>query len=344
MRMNTPESILVVRRDNIGDLVCTTPLFALLRQRVPRAWIGAWVNRYNAPVLHGHPDVDAVYVYAKSKHRLPGESRTALLGARLRALVELRRRRIDWLILPHSGSQPSAERVARWLAPRRVLRPSEGGADRHEVVRVCSVLQAVGMLDGETPLPPLKVVPDAGQVARLRAELEGRRRTPSRPLIALHLSARKPSQRLPLDRWLAVIERLSARADLMLLWAPGGADDPQHPGDDALAQSLLEALGRRGVRPALTPIPTRDLASLIAALAICDAAILSDGGAMHLAAGLGKPVVALFGATPPAVWRPWGVTHRVLRPPSREVRELDAAAIVDACFELPVWSPAAPEA
>ncbi|HMM73428.1 MAG TPA: glycosyltransferase family 9 protein, partial [Rhodocyclaceae bacterium] len=73
-------------------------------------------------------------------------------------------------------------------------------------------------------------------------------------------------------------------------------------------------------------------------------AILSDGGAMHLAAGLGKPVVALFGATPPAVWRPWGVTHRVLRPPSREVRELDAAAIVDACFELPVWSPAAPGA
>lgn len=343
MRMNTPESILVVRRDNIGDLVCTTPLFALLRQRFPRAWIGAWVNRYNAPVLHRHPDVDAVYVYAKSKHRLPGESRTALLGARLRALVELRRRRIDWLILPHSGSQPSAERVARWLAPRRVLRPSEGGADRHEVVRVCSVLEAVGMQVDEAGLPPLKVVPDAGEVARLSAGFAPRR-TPSRPLIALHLSARKPSQRLPLDHWLAVIERLSARAELMLLWAPGGADDPHHPGDDALAQSLLEALGRRGTRPVLTPNPTHDLASLITALAICDAAILSDGGAMHLAAGLGKPVVALFGATPPAVWRPWGVTHRVLRPPSREVRELDAAAIVDACFELPVWSPAAPGA
>ncbi|MGQ0545629.1 MAG: glycosyltransferase family 9 protein, partial [Betaproteobacteria bacterium] len=31
--------ILVVRRDNIGDLVCTTPLFAALRRANPGAWI-----------------------------------------------------------------------------------------------------------------------------------------------------------------------------------------------------------------------------------------------------------------------------------------------------------------
>ena len=33
--------ILVVRRDNIGDLVCTTPLFAALRRQYPQAWLGA---------------------------------------------------------------------------------------------------------------------------------------------------------------------------------------------------------------------------------------------------------------------------------------------------------------
>ena len=38
------KQILVIRRDNIGDLVCTTPLFTALRRRFPDAWIGAFVN------------------------------------------------------------------------------------------------------------------------------------------------------------------------------------------------------------------------------------------------------------------------------------------------------------
>ena len=40
--------ILVVRRDNIGDLVLTTPVFRALRARHPGARIEALVNSYNA--------------------------------------------------------------------------------------------------------------------------------------------------------------------------------------------------------------------------------------------------------------------------------------------------------
>ena len=37
------KKILIIRRDNIGDLVCTTPAIAELRQKNPDAEIGAWV-------------------------------------------------------------------------------------------------------------------------------------------------------------------------------------------------------------------------------------------------------------------------------------------------------------
>ena len=37
-------SFLVIRRDNIGDLVCTTPLFEALRLRFPSARIDALTN------------------------------------------------------------------------------------------------------------------------------------------------------------------------------------------------------------------------------------------------------------------------------------------------------------
>ena len=60
--------ILVVRRDNIGDLVCTTPAIADLRKQYPDAEIAALVNSYNAEVLKGNPNLDHVFVYQKLKH------------------------------------------------------------------------------------------------------------------------------------------------------------------------------------------------------------------------------------------------------------------------------------
>ena len=61
--------ILVVRRDNIGDLVCTTPLIDALRARHPGAHLAALVTTYNAAVLARNPALDAVHVYEKLKHR-----------------------------------------------------------------------------------------------------------------------------------------------------------------------------------------------------------------------------------------------------------------------------------
>ena len=53
--------ILVIRRDNIGDLACTTPLLDGLRRAQPCAWIGVLANTYNAEVLARNPAVDAVF-------------------------------------------------------------------------------------------------------------------------------------------------------------------------------------------------------------------------------------------------------------------------------------------
>lgn len=49
--------ILIVRRDNIGDLICTLPLISAIRQLNPKARIDMLVNSYaGAPVVLGNPD------------------------------------------------------------------------------------------------------------------------------------------------------------------------------------------------------------------------------------------------------------------------------------------------
>ena len=73
---------------------------------------------------------------------------------------------------------------------------------------------------------------------------------------------------------------------------------------------------------------------LIFTLQECRVLITPDGGAMHLAAALGKPVVALFGDSPVERWRPWGVPHRVVRPESGNLAELQLQPVLHAFHEM----------
>jgi ADP-heptose:LPS heptosyltransferase len=323
-------SILVVRRDNIGDLVCTTPLFSALRRRYPQAWIGALVNSYNAPVLDRNPDLDGVVVYTKLKHLEPGDSRLGTLARRLAELWALRRRRLDCVVLATPLVVPRSVALARALAPRRIVAFSEEHVRRvaglHEVERVFSLAAELGV---EGPIPPLKVVPDPSLTARA---LDAFGRSKDKLKVAVQISTRRPAQQWPAERFVALLQRLHALgAAAMLLWAPGPASHPRHPGDDEKAAAITAALAA-----ATPPVAyrTEQLAELIGALACCDAVITSDGGAMHLAAALQRPIVCFFGDVAPEQWRPWGVPHRVLRAPSRKVADISVDETLAALREL----------
>lgn len=316
-------SVLVVRRDNIGDLVCTTPLFAALRRAHPQAWIGALVNSYNAAVLDHNPDLDEVLVYTKLKHLEPGQSALGALARRTRDLWRLRRRGLDCVVLANPHEAPRTLALARALAPQRIVSLSEetlrqmSGA--HQVERVFALAAELGI---EGPIPPLKVVPDAARVQEARGVLK-------RPFnVALQISARRVAQQWPAERFIELAQRLDALGmGTMLLWAPGPSSHPSHPGDDEKAAAIAATKSIVAYRSAR-------LAELIGALAACDAVVTSDGGAMHLAAALRKPIVCFFGDVDPAQWRPWGVPHRVLRAESRRASDIGVDETLAALREL----------
>jgi ADP-heptose:LPS heptosyltransferase len=310
--------ILVLRRDNIGDLVCTTPLIASLRAQLPQAWLGALVTTYNAEVLAGNPALDEIFVYEKLKHRSGGL--LSHLRSRLAQLSRLRGQSIDCVLVP--APSPQSLKFARSLKPGQVIAAPNAVPDRmHEVERTFAVGKAFGV-SGKPG--PLRVVPDTEKKAQLgKAIGDG-------PFVAVHISARRPAQRWPLARYAELLIHLSARQKVLLLWAPGATDNPRHPGDDDAAAELLRAT--KGA--AVVPVETPDLRTLIAALSLAERVVCPDGGAMHLAAALGKPVVALFGDSPVARWRPWGVAHRVVRPESRDLADLPLQPVINAYAEL----------
>lgn len=353
MKSASPETpalkFLVIRRDNIGDLVCTTPLIRALRERFPQARICVLVNSYNAAVLNNNPDIDKIYVYTKAKHRTHSQSLARLYFDRFRHLVKLRREHFDWVLLAGESQAVKLWKLAKWLRPGYiagfatgpsshvvppngiVVSPTTGG---HEVERTYSLLAPLSI----TPPPlSLRIAPNPTDMATVQQSLG----TQPRPLIGIHLSARKQSQRWPAERFAALITRLhnSLGASFLLLWAPGDPSNPLHPGDDPKARAVMEQTAGLPV----TAYPTYELAALIGALGQCDAIICSDGGAMHLAAALAKPILCFFGDSDPVRWYPWGVPHVLMQPQSKEVKDITverAAAAFENLFRTHCSTPA----
>lgn len=337
--MSATLKILVIRRDNIGDLVCTTPVFTALRQRFPAALICALVNSYNAPVLAQHPHVDRIFVYTKLKHRAPGQSRLRLLWQRLRMHRELRKIAFDYVLLPND--QPRLLRFALSLRPKRIVALGQSAAplrivtmlppihegEEHETQAVFRLLAPLGI---EGNPPAVSIVPDRAEREKAQTTLTAK--FGDGLIVGIHVSARKPSQRWPSERFAALMRALHAHHGLrfMLLWAPGSGSNPLHPGDDEKAQAILQMVGDLP----MLPYPTHTLPELIGALSICDTVICSDGGAMHLAAGVGKPIVCLFGKSDAWRWHPWGVTHRLLQAGSKDVKDIAVEEVVAAFEQL----------
>jgi ADP-heptose:LPS heptosyltransferase len=332
--------ILIIRRDNIGDLVCTTPLFAALRARYREAHIAVLVNSYNAAVLDGNPHLDAVHSYTKLKHRLPGESRLGILFARVQMLARLRREHFDYVVLAKAGFDRQGLSLARQLRRRRIVGFTEPGKpapasitipvpglaydDLHEVEVMKRLAEAIDVHDAGGPL---RVYPVPARMDAWRARLPALGQRDGRLWIAVHISAREPGRRWPIGRWVELIGRLTATGNIgvVLLWAPGAADDPRHPGDDADAAAILTQAGTSAL-----PVPTAELTDLIAALALCDAFIGADGGAMHLAAALGLPTLALFENREDKKrrWYPWQVPYELVAPAKRDIADITVDQVV----------------
>ncbi len=317
--------LLVVRNDNVGDVLCCTPAIRALRKAFPQAYIAALVVGYSQDALTGNPDLDEVFIYEKAKHR-PDRSRLISLFKQLQVERRLRGKRFDLAVglrSPFSWSEA-------WLvyftgAPFRLgYDPGEGrnqkfaffynlrvsGApDHHEVEKVLHLLKNIGVEPGEKHLI-VSVPREEKEVVDsfLRASgIEGSR------LIGFHISSRLPANRWSLEKFSELAQRLisSDHQAVVLTWGPG---------DEGRAEEV-----RKRVGAGIFLFPTPHFKRLGALQQRCRAFVSPDGGAMHFSTAAGTPTVGLFGKTDPRHWGPWGDRHVALR----KGKEADLISVED---------------
>lgn len=334
--------ILIVRRDNIGDLICTLPLISAIRQFNPAARIDILVNSYCAPVVLGNLDLDHVYIYTKAKHKESGESALGVYWRRLLLTLKLRFAKYDWLVLANVSCQPRPLRWAKQVGAKRVVGFTEAGCKgaetitdpiplvrgqgRHEVEYLMALLQPFGHVD---QVSAARIAPAPDTVRSAQMALVDARST-GKPLIGINLSARLPSQQWPAEKFIELIDQLKARYHCALFWAPGSASNAGHPGDDEKASQVAAPFGKDEV----TCMPTQQLGELIAGISCVDLLVTADGGALHIGAACGKPEVVMFGDSDSTQWYPWRVPYKLLHPASRDVRNIDPAEVAAAVDQL----------
>ena len=334
--------VLIVRRDNIGDLICTLPLIASIRKLHPNARIDLLVNSYCAPVVANNPDVDRVYIYTKAKHKEAGESAFGVYLKRFLLTLKLRWLRYDWVVLANVGYLPRPLRWAKQIAAKRVIGFVDAqnfGKDKtltdpilldrseikHEVAYLMELLAPFGHVDN---VPAARINPEPLALQNAKRVLQSNQS--NKPLIGINISARLPSQQWPAERFIELIHQLANNFRCALFWAPGSQTNVGHPGDDEKAADIIKACEGLG----LTPYPTKALGELIAGIACTDLLITADGGALHIGAACNKPIVALFGDSESKQWYPWAVPHTILHPASRDVRSIIAVEVAQACRVL----------
>lgn len=337
----TPSRILVIRRDNIGDLLCTTPLLHGLRQKFPKAYIAVLASSYNGAVLDRNPDVDEVFIFLKRHQKSHGCSFFSRLWKRWKLVCTLRKRRFDIVLLANGGW-----RYARHLHGKKmigfreryqpnhrqpdIILPLENeGRKEHEVTKMAHFGTALGALECSGPMT---LFPDPERIKQALKRLSSLGWKQEKTTIALHISSRQPGQRWSQKSFIALAKKLIEKHDVQicLFWSPGTNPDRMHPGDDEKATSILKELQDQPI----FACPTKELPELIASLSLVNQMICSDGGAMHVAAALKKPIVCFFGESNVTEWHPWQVPSIIVQPASKRVATISVEEALLAFSEL----------
>lgn len=300
--------LLVVGVNWIGDAIMTMPGLQAWRRAHPRRRLLLLTKSALAPLWGLHRSADEILTYdnpwpamraAVSAIARCGATRAVILPNSFRSAL-----------LPFLARVP--ERIGRRGHGRRPLltRVIPDPEPGHQALETYDLLDMPRPAEGpERPkidVPQAEVETAARRVGRL-----------PRPLLGVMPgAARGPAKRWPSLHFARVASRWAAeRGGLIVLGGPG-----DRAAGDAILESIEGGLNLAGQ----TSIP-----EWAALLAVCDAVVCNDSGGMHLAAALGRPVVAVFGATDPNVTGPLGERARVVTdggPQSRAIARADDEA------------------
>jgi ADP-heptose:LPS heptosyltransferase len=268
-------SVAVVRLRSLGDSVLTTPALRILKRARPDVRVAVMVEDPFRAIFEDQPDTDVI------------------LPPRLDALRKLR---AAVCLNLHGGSRSAWMTVASG-ARRRVgfgHYRMQWAYDLH-VPRAQEILGEERTVHTAEHLASAMFWLGAPRCKIPRASLGSHALPTSTSVAVIHPFAATPAKTWPAEGFRAVAGHLEHSG--MEVVVIGGADDDFTP-----------FAAWRTMRGAILG----QVKDLLAGAALF---VGNDSGPAHMAAAFGLPVLAIFGASNPAIWGPWRTQSRVVTAP-----------------------------
>lgn len=303
--LTTPR-LLVIIIAGIGDLILASMGLRAIRNGHPSARIHLLTSTEAAPIARKFPFVDRVWSFPMRQFR---DNKKALAGV-IKCLAQLRSYRFEKIVnLYQVASLKGAIKMGLLFAslksPCKVGHgrfgfglflkqkvPEGFFQNRHMADSILSMAQFAG------GIPDRKGI-EIPRSEKLRPELKQRlqlaRHDRHLKLIAVHPGADDERKRLDPEVFSSAVNQIAAFKSMKTI-VLGGA------GEKTAADRIT-----RGIQgPVINIAGKTSLEELIFIVDHMDLLIANDSGPMHIAAALQKPVVALFSATNPEIFCPYG--------------------------------------
>ena len=288
--ITSPQKILVVRNDKLGDFMLTCPTFALLREALPDARIDALVQDYTAPMAEQFAGIDTVI-------RDPGPG----WGSTLALARRLRRERYDAVIVLFSTTRiglalwlagipvrlAPATKLAQIFYNRRVRqRRSRSEKPEYEYNRDLAValLQEWGIVEPGPFTPPCLRFPPEEREATRKDFLARYRLPDDSRLLFVHPGHGGSANNLRVDQFAELIRQLDPVPPWRIVITAG-------PGEESQARALADGIADR--QP-IVHVSREGLATFARHLDLADLFISGSTGPLHIAGALDRPTAAFY--------------------------------------------------
>ncbi|WP_370210108.1 lipopolysaccharide heptosyltransferase II [Alloalcanivorax venustensis] len=292
--------ILVVGPSWVGDMVMAQTLFAELQRQRP-CDIDVLAPAWCRPLLSRMPEVrqalDLPFGHGELKLRQRRAEGRALRGGYDRAFVLPNS--LKSALIPFWAGVPVR---TGWRGEMRYgLLNDVRKLDKERYPLMVQRFVALA-LDADAPPPALESIQpprlrvDSDAVAAARAD---QRLADDRPVLGLCPGAEfGPSKRWPEYHYAAVARHWIGQGGRVWLFGSGK--------DRPVAEQIVEALPEAQRGEAAILAGATSLEQAVDLLSVTDAVVSNDSGLMHIAAALGRPLVAVYGSTSPGFTPPLG--------------------------------------
>lgn len=283
----TLQRFLVIRPGGIGDAVLLIPFLLAVRTRFPQAEITVLAERRNGGVFNLCPQIDHLLLYDR-----PSELFKAIFGGYDLVIDTEQWHRLS-AVVARLTSAPVLLGYATNERSKMFTHSVCYSHDDYEAESFSHLLAPLGMGPVQIPERFLTMADAAvSNAAELLQPLAGK------PFVALFPGASIPERRWGAERFRQLAELLSGQGFATVV--VGGGEDREQGEMIVSGGAGLNLAGR-------TSLP--ETAAVIEQSALL---VSGDSGILHIAVGLGKPTVSLFGPGRARKWAPKGERHRVI--------------------------------